>query len=125
MQSPPRIRALFSSVATSTIPTVKPRQKKTLASFHLNVSLQKFDENGNLTNPPIAWDQDAALTIGSDSFVEGLKAYGTVFPGLVLLDVYRIAEGDRGSVVYRVQGQQSQEFLGMKPGGRNMDFFQA
>lgn len=99
--------------------------RKNLIAFHHNFSHQKFDENGNLTNPSLAWDQDTVLTIGTSSFVAGLKAYGEVFPGLVLPDVYRVIEGDRGAVLYRVQGKQRMEFMGIKPEGRNIDFFQA
>lgn len=101
------------------------KTRKNLASFHRNFSHQKFAENAPLTNPSIAWDQDTSLTIGTDSFVKGIQGFGEVFSGLILADVYRIIDGDSGSILFRAQGKQGGEFMGIKPEGRDVDFFQA
>ncbi|KAJ6785089.1 hypothetical protein PWT90_03546 [Aphanocladium album] len=106
-------------------PYYETRTRKNLIAFHHNFSKQKFEENGNLTNPSIAWDSDGSLTIGTHDFVEGLKSDAKIFPGLILPDVYRILDGDRGAILYRVQGKQSDEFLGIKPEGRSVDYLQA
>ncbi|KAJ3496100.1 hypothetical protein NLG97_g2905 [Lecanicillium saksenae] len=106
-------------------PYYEAKTKKTLTAFHHNYSKAKFDENGELTNPSLAWYADGILTIGTVDFVNGLKSDTIVFPGLILADVYRILDGDRGAVLYRVQGKQQEEFLGIKPEGRNVDYLQA
>lgn len=87
---------------------------KSISSFHVNLDLGNFDAIKSSLAPDYYWDYDGTTILTPSAAQTALQYVAeTLLGGVHAQDLYTVADGERGAVLFRISGRQGADFFGV------------